>query len=812
MPADNPCLINQINMESNESAKEPEENIHREPSAEPPYKLLDLKVTNPKVWAAGVPAVMVSLKKLAEEKTVLRGGKALFKMNQFDGFDCPSCAWPDPDDDRSPVAEYCENGAKALAEEATSKRLTAEFFKNNSVYDLARLTDYEIGQLGRVAEPMYLPQNGSHYQPISWDKAFEMIAMHLNKLESPDEAAFYTSGRTSNEASFVYQLFVREFGTNNFPDCSNMCHETSGFALLPTIGIGKGTVKLHDFYDTDIIVIIGQNPGTNSPRMLSALEKGKKNGAKIIAINPLPEAGLMGFRNPQELKGILGSPVQLADLYLPVQINGDIALIKAIEKLLLGFEKESPGAVFDQNFISTRTVNYDAFLKHLETYDLEELAQAAGVSLEQLKAAARMIATKKRIIICWGMGLTQQHNGVDILKEIINLLLLKGSIGKPGSGPCPVRGHSNVQGNRTMLINNHPSPQQLDRLQKTFGFNPPRKQGYDVVETIKAIHAGRVKVFFSMGGNFLSATPDTTYTAIAMRKLELTVTVSTKLNRGHLIHGKESLILPTLSRSEKDIFNGELQYVSTENSMGVVEWSKGVLKPISDDLMNETHIVCRMAKATLGHRSVVDWDRYMKSYDRVRDDIEKCIPGFDDYNNRVKQKGGFYLPNPARDGQFNTEKFGDRAPFTITSIPDNTLADDEYLMATTRTHDQFNTTIYGLDDRYRGIHNERRVILMNKNDIKKAGFIPGDKVDLYNYDDGIERIAPLFLIVEYPIPERNTVTYFPETNVLVSINNVVKESNMPASKYVKIKIKKHNPDQDKIIDEVLYRNQIIHSK
>ncbi len=786
--------------ENHIKATGPEDN--KEPSAEPPYTLLDLKVTPVKKWAAGVPAVVASVKDLIEDKTLIRGGRALFKMNQFDGFDCPSCAWPDPDDDRSPIAEYCENGAKALAEEATTKKITADFFKNNSVYDLAKLTDYEIGHLGRIAEPVYLPKGGTHYQPISWDDAFKKIAQHLNKLESPDEAAFYTSGRTSNEASFAYQLFVREFGTNNFPDCSNMCHETSGFALSPTIGIGKGTVKLHDFYDTDVIVIIGQNPGTNAPRMLSALEKGKKKGAKIIAINPLPEAGLMGFRNPQQISGVIGSGLQLADLYLPVKINGDMALLKALELLLLDFEKKSPGEVFDHEFIAQKTVGYDAFIKQFDNYRLEDLAAECGVSASLLYDAAQMLSFKRRIIFCWGMGLTQQRNGVDMIREIVNILLLKGSIGKPGAGACPVRGHSNVQGNRTMLINNNPTQEQLDRLQQVFGFNPPRKSGYDVVDVIKAIQAGKVKVFFSMGGNFLSATPDTTYTAEAMRKLDLTAFVSTKLNRGHLIHGKESLILPTKSRSEKDIVNGELQYVSTENSMGVVEWSRGMLKPISDDLVNETQIVCRMAMAAIGNRTVVDWQRYHDSYDAVRDDIEKCIPGFENYNVRVKQKGGFYLPNAARDEQRFSRQFDGRAPFSLTEIPDNTLAHDEYLMATTRTHDQFNTTIYGLDDRYRGIHNERRVVMMNEKDIAKAGFRAGDKVDLFNYDDGIERIAPLFIIVPYPIPEKSTMTYFPETNVLVSVNNVVKGSNMPASKYVKIKIKKHEPDIYKKIKDL----------
>ncbi|MFW0735689.1 FdhF/YdeP family oxidoreductase [Flavobacterium sp. T12S277] len=780
-------------MKEDQSKKSTDHKVAKEPNAENPYRLLDLKLTKVEKWAAGVPAVIAAFSDLIEEKTLVRGTKALFKMNQAGGFDCPSCAWPDPDDERSPLGEYCENGAKALAEEATTKKVTADFFKENSVYELAKLDDYQIGKMGRLTDPMYLPKNATHYQPISWDAAFTKIADHFNALESPDEAAFYTSGRTSNEASFLYQLFAKEFGTNNMPDCSNMCHETSGSALRPTIGIGKGTVTLDDFYDTDVIVIIGQNPGTNAPRMMSALSKGKKNGAKIIAINPLPEAGLMGFHNPQEVNGIIGSGIKLADLFLPVKINGDMALLKAIEIILIEFEKKKPGEVFDYDFIKEKTTGYDAFLKQFDAYNLDELALQSGVSKELLYEAAEILAFKKRIIVCWGMGLTQQPNGVEMIREILNILLLKGSIGKPGAGVCPVRGHSNVQGNRTMMIDEKPTDEQLDRLQAFFGFNPPRKHGYDVVRAIKAMQEEKVKVLFCMGGNFLSATPDTTYTASALRKLNLTVCVSTKLNRTHLIHGQEALILPTLSRSDKDIVNGEIQIITTENSMGVVQSSKGMLKPVSDNLINETQIVCKMAMATLGSKSVIDWQDYHDNYDAVRDAIEKCIPGFENYNVRARHKGGFYLPNAARDGQFITKEFGNRAPFTLTSVPDNALAPDEYMMATTRTHDQFNTTIYGLDDRYRGIKNERRVVFMNPKDIEKAGFKAGDKVDLFNYDDGIERIAPLFVIVSYQIPEKNTVTYFPETNVLVSVNNVVKDSNMPASKYVKIKIKRHDP-------------------
>ncbi len=788
-------------MKNNEFNKSAAGGNKKSPIAEAPFTLRNLKLRSPENWAAGAPAVMHSIEQLVRDASVLRGGRALFSMNQFEGFDCPSCAWPDPDHDRSPIAEYCESGAKALAEEATSKKIGAAFFRENSVYDLSKMTDYQISQLGRIAEPMYLPEGGTHYQPISWGDAFAKIAEQLNGLASPDEAMFYTSGRTSNEATWVYQLFGREFGTNNFPDCSNMCHETSGYALTRCIGFGKGSVKLEDFYESDLIIIMGQNPGTNSPRMLSALTKGKKNGAKIMAINPLPEAGLMGFRDPQKPLALISKPFELSDLYLPVKINGDMALLKALQILLLEEEEKNPGKVLNHSFIAEKTAGFEALTEELKRYDLGFLAEECGIPVEKLKEAAQMIAAGKRIIVCWGMGITQQHNGVDMIYNIVNLLLMKGSIGIKGGGVCPVRGHSNVQGNRTLLVNHKPTDEQLDALEKFYGFKPPRKGGYDVVKAIKAMHDGKVKFMFCMGGNLLSAAPDTTYTAEAMRKLEMSVMVSTKLNRGHLIHGKEALILPVISRSEKDIVNGELQHISTENSMGVVEWSRGVLEPISEHLMNEIHVACRMAKAVLGDRSVIDWDRFMNSYDAIRDDVSQCIPGFENYNERVVQKGGFYLPNNPRDGKFSSEHVPGKAAFNITPVPDNSLADDEYLMATTRTHDQFNTVVYGLDDRYRGIFNERRIVMMNEKDIEKAGFKEGEKVDLFNYDDGIERIAPLFIIVKYKIPQKSTMTYFPETNVLVSINNVVDGANMPASKYVRIKIRKHNPDIYRKVDD-----------
>jgi len=764
---------------------------NEQPADENPEELLELKVTEPKKWAAGIPAVTAAMEDVLKEAGMIRGMNGLFHMNKKGGFDCSSCAWPDPDDDRSPIAEYCENGAKAFAEEATTKKLTGEFFAQNSIADLAKLNDYEIGKKGRIAQPVYLPKGGTHYEPISWDDAFKKIAGHLNSLSSPNEAAFYTSGRTSNEASFTYQLFVREFGTNNLPDCSNMCHESSGSALTPTIGIGKGTVTLNDFYDTDVIIIMGQNPGTNHPRMLTALQKAKDNGSKIIAINPLHEAGLMGFKNPQNVKGILGINTQLADLYLQVKINGDMALLKAIEKLLYEAEVEEPGKVFDLDFIRENTTGYSQFLHSLQQHTLDELSKECGVPIKQIQQAAEMLKHKTRIITCWAMGITQHENGVDTIKEIVNLTILKGSIGKPGAGLCPVRGHSNVQGNRTMLIFDKPSEKQLDKLKEVFGFEPPRAHGFDVVESIKAMHEGKLKVFFSMGGNFLSATSDTNYTADGLRKMKLTVSVSTKLNRTHLVHGEEAIILPTLSRSDKDMINGEAQLVSCENSMGVVQMSKGILKPVSKHLMSENQIVCNLAKATLGSNTVVDWDKFAKSYDAVRDAIEKVIPGCTDYNKRVRMPGGFYLPNAARDGKYEGEKMGGKIPFTITELTHHKLADDEYVMMTIRSHDQFNTTIYGLDDRYRGIHNERRVIFMNAKNIENAGFKAGDKVDLFNYHGGRERVARLFVIVPYSIPQGNTATYYPETNVLVPIDTVAKTSNTPTSKWVIIKITKH---------------------
>jgi molybdopterin-dependent oxidoreductase alpha subunit len=773
----------------------------QQPAAENPEQLKDLKVSDPKIWAAGVPGVMAALSDVFEESGMGRGMKALFKMNQKGGFDCSSCAWPDEDGDRSPIAAYCENGAKALAEEATKKKLTAKFFAQHSVNELAGLTDMEIGKKGRIAFPVYLPKGATHFQPISWEDAFRKIADTLNGLDSPDNAAFYTSGRLSNEASFMYQLFVREYGTNNMPDCSNMCHESSGVALIETIGLGKGSVTLEDFNDTEVILLMGINPATNMPRMLDNLQKAKKNGAKIIAINPLKEAGLLGFNNPQQVQGIVDSVIdkgatKMADLFLQVKINGDMAALQAIEKLLLEAEANAPGTVLDQDFINQHTVGFEGLKAHLAEQSLNSLAEAAGLSAAELTEAAEMMRDKKKIMICWAMGITQHRNGVDTIKEMVNLILLKGALGKPGAGLCPVRGHSNVQGNRTMMIWEKPPAWYLDKLKEVFGFEPPREHGVDVVDCIKAMHEGRVRVFFAMGGNFLSATPDTTYTAEAMRRLQLIVSVSTKLNRTHLVHGEEALILPTLARSDKDVVDGEDQFVSCENSMGVVQMSKGILKPVSNDLRSENQIICAIAKETLKYRTKVDWDKYAASYDAVRDLIAQFIPGFEDYNKKVRQPGGFYLPNGPRAGKFSSQDFGDKMPFTISQVPQLTLQPDEYRMASVRSHDQFNTTIYGLSDRYRGVHGERRVIFMNLQDIQEGGFQSGEKVDLFSYYEGVERVARLFLIVAYDIPRRCTVTYYPETNVLVPIGSVAEKSNTPTSKLVIIKIRKHRPSKN----------------
>ena len=756
-------------------------------NAQPPEEFTGIKLTEIPKTAAGFEAIKSTIKHITKEVGLLKGIGLLSKINQKEGFDCPGCAWPDPDEKRAFLAEYCENGAKAVAEEATKNRVSPLFFATHSVSELSKLSDYEIGKKGRITHPMLLKEGSNYYEETSWEKAFDIISEELNSLPSPDEAIFYTSGRTSNEAAFLYQLFVRQFGTNNLPDCSNMCHESSGVGLSQTLGIGKGSVILDDFNHADLVIVMGQNPGTNHPRMLSALKDTKKNGGKIITINPLPEVGLMNFKDPQNpLKWFSGD--KLTDIFLQVKINGDVALLKIIMILLLEKENKEEGSVFDLEFIKNKTADFDAFINDLNQYSIEDLAPQTGISLEKIKEAAELIANTKKIIICWAMGLTQHKNAVDNIREIVNLLLVKGSIGKKGAGTCPVRGHSNVQGDRTMGIWEKPKDDFLDKLEKVFQFKAPRNHGYDVVDAIEAMHQKKAKVFIGMGGNFISATPDTEFTAEALQNCDLTVQISTKLNRSHLIHGKRALILPCLGRSEVDVQKTGEQFVSVENSMGVVHQSHGHLTPLSEYLKSEAAIVSGIANATL-KKSTTQWLELIEDYDNIRNKIEQTIPGFEDYTTRVRIKGGFYLPNNARDNDFSPTDTG-KANFSINKPSEIILKENQFLMMTIRSHDQYNTTIYGLNDRYRGILNERRVILMNESDMKEMNLKKLDVVDLMSHFKGETRTAHKFLVIPYDIPKQCTATYFPETNVLVPLHNKADISNTPASKTITITIHK----------------------
>ncbi len=754
--------------------------------AVPPPATEAIKISKPKNYAAGLPAISAVAVQLKGEMTAKKCGTTLFAVNQMEGYDCPGCAWPDPDDHRSPLGEYCENGVKAIVEEATEKRVTPDFFKKYAIQEMTTWTDYKIGKSGRITEPMIRRSGSNYYEPITWDDAYQLIADHLHGLDHPDQAVFYTSGKASNEAAFLYQLFVRQYGTNNLPDCSNMCHESTGVALSETIGIGKGSVKLEDFYVADLVMVIGQNPGTNHPRMLSALEITKKRGGKIIGVNPLKEAGLQRFKNPQKLKGFLRG-TSLMDLHLPVAINGDLALIKAIMFLLLQAEDKAPGTIFDQEFIKNNTSYYEAFINDLRASDFDFLVKSSGVSEEKIKAATQMIRDNKKIIICWAMGVTQHENSVNTIREIVNLLLLKGSIGKPGAGACPVRGHSNVQGDRTVGVWEKLKPALREALQKNFDFDPPEKNGFHVVDAIRAMAEGKVKFYLGLGGNLLSAGPDTEFTAAAFQKCELTVQISTKLNRNHLIAGATSIILPCIGRTEIIPTSAGDQIISCENSTGVVQASRGKVDPISEHLRAEPTIIAELAKKVVGDKyAKPNWDAVAKDYDLIRDLIEATIPGFDNYNERVRNHGGFYLPNGAREGNFKTET--GKALFSINPVENITIKEDEFIMMTIRSHDQFNTTIYGNDDRYRGIENGRRVVFMNASDIKKVGLTAGDKVDLFSYFENKERVARDFQVVQYDIPVNTVATYFPEANVLVPINSFAKRSYTPAYKSVIIKI------------------------
>jgi molybdopterin-dependent oxidoreductase alpha subunit len=756
------------------------------PEAQPPQESTSIRVKSIRKVAGGMTAAITAAKYAFSEMGVVRGTRTLLQLNQKQGVDCPGCAWPEPDGERSHF-EFCEEGAKHVADEATTKRVTPEFFAKWSIKELAGQSDLWLNQQGRITHPMVLRDGGDRYKLINWSNAFALIARELNLLASPDEAIFYTSGRTSNEAAFLYQLFVRQFGTNNLPDCSNMCHESSGTGMKEAIGFGKGTVTLEDFDLADAIFVIGQNPGTNHPRMLTSLLHAKRRGCKIVHINPLPETGLARFKHPQEFWTWLGEGTKLADLFVQVRINGDVALLKGMMKEVLEAEERRPGRVLDHEFIDEYTTGFEEFKEALHKIHLGDIFEQAGVTKSQLEDATRIFIESERTIFCWAMGLTQHKNAVANIQEIVNLMLLRGQIGKPGAGLCPVRGHSNVQGDRTMGIWEQPSEEFLDKLGAEFNFDPPRKHGYDTVHAIQAMYEGEAKVFFAMGGNFLSATPDTEYTAQALRRCRLTAHVSTKLNRAHLITGRQALILPCLGRTEIDEQVSGPQFVTTENSMAVVEGWHGSLPPASEHLLSEPAIVAGLAEAVLSNRSNVDWDSLIANYDRIREHIEHVVPGFESFNARAQQPGGFYLPNPPRKREFKTKD--GRAHFTIHPMPQIDLNAEQFLMMTMRSHDQFNTTIYGLDDRYRGIHNGRRVVFLNPEDIRLSGFNDGQAVDLISHFDGEERVACRFRIVPYSIPRRCAATYFPEANVLVPLKYFADKSHTPASKSVVISIR-----------------------
>ncbi|MFI5755224.1 FdhF/YdeP family oxidoreductase [Streptomyces sp. NPDC051569] len=772
------------------------------------------QVRPPKRAAAGIPAIAHTLRIAHQQMGIGRTARTLLKVNQKDGFDCPGCAWPEGD--HRHTAEFCENGAKAVAEEATLRRVTPEFFAAHPVSDLADRSGYWLGQQGRITQPMLLERaagtaagslsggspphgarhdgdrhddsghddsghDGDHYRPVSWERAFAIIAEELTALDSPDEALFYTSGRTSNETAFLLQLFAREFGTNNLPDCSNMCHESSGSALNETIGIGKGSVFLEDLHQADLIIVAGQNPGTNHPRMLSALEQAKKAGAKIISVNPLPEAGLERFKNPQTPRG-LSKGAALNDLFLQIRLGGDQALFRLLNRLIL----ETPGAV-DEAFVRDHTHGYEEFTAAARAADWDETLTATGLERADIEQALTLVLASQRTIVCWAMGLTQHKHSVQTIREVVNFLLLRGNIGRPGAGVCPVRGHSNVQGDRTMGIFERPAPAFLDALDKEFGITSPRHHGYDVVRSIEALRDGRAKVFIAMGGNFVAATPDTHVTEAAMRRARLTVHVSTKLNRSHVVTGTRALILPTLGRTDKDIQAGVRQIVTVEDSMGMVHASRGNLPPASPHLLSEPAIVARLARAVLGPGSATPWEEFEKDYANIRDRIARVVPGFEDFNARVAHPGGFALPHGPRDERRFPTATG-KANFTAAPVEFPYLPEGRLLLQTLRSHDQYNTTIYGLDDRYRGIKGGRRVVLVNAQDAAGLGLADGSYADLISeWKDGVERRAPGFRVVHYPTARGCAAAYYPETNVLVPLGATADSSNTPASKSVVVR-------------------------
>jgi molybdopterin-dependent oxidoreductase alpha subunit len=769
--------------------------------AQNPTDLGKLRIGRASEEAAGIPAIWNTMLYGIGEMGPVRSTEAFLKINQVTGFDCQSCAWPSPDKKRK-IFEFCENGAKAVSDESTKKRVGADFFAQYSIAELAAKSDYWLNQQGRLTSPMVRQANSTHYQPITWSEAFTMIAQELNALDSPNQACFYTSGKTTNEPAFLLQLFARQFGTNNLPDCSNMCHESSGVAMVETLGVGKGTATLEDMESTELIFIFGNNPGTNHPRMLTSLQKAKDQGAKIIAVNPLPEVSLMRVTNPNPQDypnplrlpfALLGKGQALADLYLPVRVNGDVAAIKGILKDL--FERERAGGIsqIDHGFIQTFTEGFEALLADVEATSWEEIEENSGLTRNQLHVAADMYAASKKTIIAWCLGVTQQRNGVDNVSMIVNLLLAGGHIGRPGAGTVCVRGHSNVQGDRTMGVWERPPKPFLDALGKEFNFEPPRRWGYDTVETLHAMFDGDVKVFLAISGNFLSNVPDTVYSAHAMRRCKLTAHVSTKLNRSHLITGERALILPCLGRSEEDLQATGKQFLTVEDSMGIINTTQGFFPPASPELMSDVAILANLAHVTLGSRTTANWLGFAADYNLIRDAISRVIPAFENFSSRLAKEKFFYLPNAAKQRNFKTSS--GKARFTVCPIPKHELKPDEFLLTTIRSHDQFNSTIYGLNDRYRGVFDGRRVLFLNPLDMQARNLQPGQIVDIYSHFEGEVRKAPRFAIVPYAIACRSAAAYYPETNVLIPIRSVAAKSNQPASKCVRITLTPADPDE-----------------
>ena len=738
-----------------------------------------LRIVAAEKAAAGPRAVAHSLWTALGAMGPLRTARTLRRVNQKDGFACPSCAWPESDDHH--VADFCEQGVKAVAEEAMKARLTRTFFERYDINELAEQSDYWLGQRGRLTEPMVKHSGSDRYEPIDWDDAFGLIAEELRRLASPDEAIFYTSGRTSNEAAFCYQLFVRAFGTNNLPDCSNLCHESSGFALTETLGVGKGSVSIDDIHAADLILVVGQNPGTNHPRMLTALETAKRRGARIVTVNPLPEPGLMRFKNPQTVRGLIGRGTPLSDLFLQVRVNGDLALFKGLNRLILDAD------AVDRDFVDAHCDGFDELRRELEALSWDEVEYATGLARAEIEQAAELAITSERTVVCWAMGLTQHRNAVATIREIANFLLLRGNIGRPGAGLCPVRGHSNVQGDRTMGICERPTAGFLGRLGASFGFDPPREPGFDVVDSIRAMSTGRAHVFMALGGNFLRAAPDTDVTADALRRMRLTVQVSTKLNRSHLVTGDRALMLPALGRSDRDVQASGEQVVSVEDSMSFVHASRGRLEPASDALRSEVAIVCGLARRVLDGEPRIPWSEFEADYSRVRAKIEAVVPGFERFEERLPE--GFVLPHPPRD-ELRFPTATGRARLSVNTLESIRPAAGRLLLQTMRSHDQYNTTIYGLNDRYRGVKGGRRVVLVHPDDLEERGLSDGDHVDLIGeWEDG-ERRAERFRATSYPTARGCAAAYFPEANALVPLDSTAEGSNTPTSKSIVIRLER----------------------